>query len=154
MPEVNENEQPQYPAASLTQQANNKAFLLGRRRIGANTFKIVSFERGLTLILPEDAENHPHTDGRADIHVHRKFLNNFGKFLHWIIFSFNNPNSRISIPAQIMLPHRFDAGCEIVRNGGTACFLANPFPQRRRRSRRLQGKRIYNEGKAITNIRH
>ena len=139
-PEEEENEHPPYPLASLTQQANNKAFLLGRRRIGADMFKIISFERGLTLILPEDEADHPHTAGHADIHVHRKYLNNFGKFLNWIIFSFKNPNNRISIPAQIILPTRVDAGCEIVRNGGTACFLNNPFPQRRRRSRRLSWK--------------
>ena len=153
-PEEEENEQPPFPLGSLTQQVFNKAFLLGRKRIGANMFKILSFNRGLTLILPEDAENHPHTDGQCDIFVHRRFLNQYEKFLHWIIFVFKNPNNQISIPAQIMLSTRVGAGCEITKDGGAACFLNNPFPQRRRTSRRFQGRRINYEGNANTRIRH
>ena len=153
-PEEEENEQPPFPLASLIQQALNKEFLLGRRRNGEHMLKILRFDRVLTLILPEDGETHPHTAGQCDIFIHRKFLNQYEKFLHWIIFVFKNPNNQISIPAQIMLPTRVGAGCEIVKDGGAACFLNNPIPQRRRTSRRFQGRGSNYEGNANTRIRH
>ena len=154
-PEEEENDEPPYPlATSLIQQALNKEFLLGRRRNGEHILKILRFDRGLTLILPEDGENHPHTNGQCDIFIHRKFLDQYEKFLHWMVFVFKNPNNQISIQAQIMLPTRVDAGCVLAKNGHAACFTNNPFPQQRGTPRRFQGRRSNQGGSANTRIRH
>ena len=154
-PEEEENDEPPYPlATSLIQQALNKEFLLGRRRNGEHILKILRFDRGLTLILPEDGENHPHTNGQCDIFIHRKFLDQYEKFLHWMVFVFKNPNNQISIPAQIMLPTRVDAGCVLAKTGHAACFTNNPFPQQRGTPRRFQGRRSNQGGSANTRIRH
>ena len=154
-PEEEENDEPPYPlATSLIQQALNKEFLLGRRRNGEHMLKILRFDRGLTLILPEDGENHPHTDGQCDIFIHRKFLDQYEKFLHWMVFVFKNPNNQISIRAQIMLPTRVDAGCVLAKNGHAACFTNNPFPQQKGTPRRFQGRRSNQGGSANTRIRH
>ena len=154
-PEEEENEGNPYPLAiSLIQQSLNRDFVLGRRRNGDHVLKILRFNGGLTLILPEEGENHPHTDGRCDIFIHRKFLDQYAKFLHWMVFVFKNPNNQFSIKAQIMLPTRVEAGCEFAKNGYAACFINNPFPEQRGILRRFQGRRSNNGNSANTRISH
>ena len=154
-PDEEENKGPSYPLEiSLIQQALNRDFVIGRRRSGDHVLKILRFNGGLTLILPEEGENHPHTDGRCDVFIYRKFLDQYEKYLHWMVFVFKNPNNQFSIKAQIMLPTRVEAGCEFAKNGYAACFINNPFPEQRGILRRFQGRRSNNGNSANTRISH
>merc|ERR1719319_446518 len=105
---------------------------------------VLSFPRGLTLLMASTDANRPSYGGLAQLDVHRKFLPSFNKYLHWISFTFQETGRKVQ--AQIMLPTRLTAACQLVQGGAQACFLQSPFRIQRRqqaptRRRRVNGRR-------------
>ena len=121
---------PVFPVVTLVQSVGNRPYELSTRIVHATPVAILTFPRGLTLMVPAHALDHLSQLGSARLAVHRKFLPNFGKYLHWIAFTF--VQSGIRITAQIVLTTRLAAACQMIREGGTACFLANPLRTFRR----------------------
>ena len=121
---------PAFPAVTLVQTVGNRPYELSTRIVHGTPVAILTFPAGLTLMVPSHALNHLNQVGTARLAVHRKFLPNFGKYLHWIAFTF--VQSGIRITAQIVLMTRLAAACQMIREGGTACFLANPLRTFRR----------------------
>ena len=119
-----------FPAVTLVQTVGNRPYELSTRVIHDTPVAILTFPAGLTLMVPSQVLNHLNQVGTARLAVHRKFLPNFGKYLHWIAFTFVQFGIRIT--AQIVLVTRLAAACQMIREGGTACFLANPLRTSRR----------------------
>ena len=116
---------PAFPVATLVQTVGNRPYELSTRIVHGTLVTILTFPAGLTLMIPSQALNHLNQVGTARLAVHRKFLPDFGKYLHWIAFTF--VQSGIRITAQIVLMTRLVAACQMISEGGTACFLANPL---------------------------
>ena len=112
---------PFFPVATLIQTVGNRHYELSTRTVHATPVIILTFPRGLTLMMPAQVLNNPNQPGLARLDVHRKFLPNFGKYLHWINFTFLQTENRIK--AQIVLRTRLEAACRMIKEGGSACFL-------------------------------
>jgi len=125
-----QEEQPQYPVSTLVQSVGNRPFELSLRTIHALQLLILTFPRGLTLLMAANDVNRPIVNGVAQLDVHRKFLPAFEKYLHWITFTF--PTTGTKVQAQIMLANRLEAACNLIQGGACACFLNSPFRQQRR----------------------
>ena len=121
---------PVFPVVTLVQSVGNRPYELSTRTVHATPVAILTFPRGLTLMVPAHALDHLNQLGSARLDVHRKFLPNFGKYLHWIVFTFMQTGNRIK--AQIVLRTRLAAACQMIREGGSACFLENPLRTFRR----------------------
>ena len=121
---------PVFPVVTLVQSVGNRPYELSTRTVHATPVVILTFPRGLTLMVPAHALDHLNQLGSARLDVHRKFLPNFGKYLHWIVFTFMQTGNRIK--AQIVLRTRLAAACQMIREGGSACFLGNPLRTFRR----------------------
>ena len=126
---------PVFPVVTLVQTVGNRPYELSTRVVHATPVAILTFPRGLTLMVPAHASDHLSQLGSARLAVHRKFLPNFGKYLHWIAFAFMQ--SGIKIKAQIVLTTRLAVACQMVKEGGAACFLVNPL-RTFRRSRNIR----------------
>ena len=125
-----ERRPPVFPVVTLVQSVGNRSYELSTRTVHATPVIILTFPRGLTLMVPAHALDHLNQLGSARLDVHRKFLPNFGKYLHWIVFTFMQTGNRIK--AQIVLRTRLAAACQMIREGGSACFLGNPLRAFRR----------------------
>ena len=121
---------PAFPVATLVQTVGNRPYELSTRVVYGTLVTILTFPAGLTLMIPSQALNHLNQVGTARLAVHRKFLPDYGRYLHWIAFTF--VQSGIKITAQIVLMSRLAAACQMISEGGTACFLANPLRTFRR----------------------
>ena len=118
---------PVFPVVTLVQSVGNRPYELSTRTVHATPVAILTFPRGLTLMVPAHALDHLNQLGSARLDVHRKFLPNFGKYQ---VFTFMQSGNRIK--AQIVLTTRLAAACQVVREGGSACFLGNPLRAFRR----------------------
>jgi len=137
------NDQPQNPPSTLVQTVGNRSFKVTRMMVAQQMMLVLSFPRGLTLLTPDSDSNQPTENGVAQLDVHRKFLPSFNKYLHWISFTFTTGHK---VQAQIMLPTRLSAACQLVQGGASACFLHCPFRVQRRpqvptRRRRINGRK-------------
>jgi hypothetical protein len=121
---------PQYPVSTLVQSVGNRPFEISLRTIHNLQLLILTFPRGLTLLMAATDANRPAVNGAAQLDVHRKFLPAFEKYLHWITFTF--PTTGTKVQAQIMLANRLEAACNLIQGGACACFLNSPFRQQRR----------------------
>ena len=70
---------PLFPVATLVQSVGNRHYELFRT-VHATPVIILTFPRGLTLMMPAQALDHLNQLGSARLDVHRKFLPNFGKY--------------------------------------------------------------------------
>jgi hypothetical protein len=91
---------------------------------------ILTFAGGLTLLMASNDPNPPNMEGVAELDVHRKLLPAYGKYLHWICFSF--PDRGVIVRAQLMLPSRLQAALVMVTSGAAAAFVQSPFRMQRR----------------------
>ena len=121
---------PAFPVATLVQTVGNRPYELSTRVVYGTPVAILTFPAGLTLMIPSHALNHLNQVGTARLAVHRKFLPDYGRYLHWMAFMF--VQSGIKVTAQIVLVSRLGAACQMISEGGTACFLANPLRTFRR----------------------
>ena len=125
------------PPTPLVRTIGNRPYRTVLTTLNQIPIGILKFPRGLTLFMSPSSPLFPATTGEAHLDIHRKFLPIFGKFLHWITFTF--PGSRVK--AQIMIPRRLEFAYNMVRGGSAAVFV-NPPLQRR--------PRINNKRRAIT----
>ena len=121
----------------LPQSSSTLIQSLGKRRYATSVCTygqfhlcLLTFPHGLTLLMSPSHSLLPLMNGEAQLDVHRKFLPDFGKFLHWITFTFENGVSRVK--AQIMLPNRVGAACNMVKGDVAAAFIHSPFGKHRR----------------------
>ena len=119
-----------FPVATLIQTVGNRPYKRTTRVIHGVLVTVLTFPTGLTLMVPPQALNHLEQVGTGRLSVHRKFLPDYGRFLHWIAFEFVRYGIRIT--AQVMLMSRLAAASQMISEGGTACFLANPLRTFRR----------------------
>lgn len=134
------------PPTTLVRTIGNRPYRTVLTTLNQIPIGILKFPRGLTLFMSPSSPLFPATTGEAHLDVHRKFLPIFGKFLHWITFTF--PGSRVK--AQIMIPRRLEFAYNMVRGGSAAVFV-NPPLQRRPVNPPLQRRpRINNKRRAIT----
>ena len=127
------------PVITLVQSIGTRPYQTVMTTIHQTPLAILKFQRGLSLLMSPSCPLLPAMTGQAHLVVYRKFLPTFGKYLHWIKFSFNG--SRVL--AQIMLPRRLGAACNLVAGGAAAVFM-NPPLQRRsifKNKRRCKNKR-------------
>jgi len=136
-----QEEQPEQPdgggeqVSTLVQTVGDRPFHMSIQTVHNLQLLILTFPRGLTLLMsPSDAKR-PQSNGIAQLDVHRKFLPAFGKYLHWITFTFQGTGTNVK--AQIMLPSRLAAACNLIQGGASACFINCPF----RVPRRLQNNK-------------
>ena len=125
------------PATTLVQTIGTRPYRTVRTTLNQIPTAILKFPRGLTLFMSPFSPLFPATTGEAQLDVHRKFLSTYGKFLHWITFTF--PGSRVQ--AQILIPRRLGAAYNMVRGGSAAVFVKSPLQRRRR---------VNNKRRAIT----
>ena len=114
-----------FPVTTLVQTVGNRPYERSTRIIYGVSVAVLTFPAGLTLMVPSQALNHLNQVGTARLTVHRKFLPDHGRYLHWMAFMF--VQSGIKVTAQIVLVSRLGAACQMISEGGTACFLANPL---------------------------
>lgn len=119
-----------FPVSTLVQTVGDRPYERSTRVIYGTSVAVLAFPSGLTLLIPSQALNHLAQAGTARLSVHRKFLTGYGRYLHWMAFMF--VQSGIKVTAQIMLMSRLAAACQMIGEGGTACFLANPLRTSRR----------------------
>ena len=119
-----------FPVSTLVQTVGDRPYERSTRVIHGTSVAVLAFPSGLTLLIPSQALNHLAQAGTARLSVHRKFLTGYGRYLHWMAFMF--VQSGIKVTAQIMLMSRLAAACQMIGEGGTACFLANPLRTSRR----------------------
>jgi len=130
-PEEVEKEQPELqPANTLVQTVGTRPYHLTLQTVHNLSLVVLSFPRGLTLLMSPSDPHVPSQDGAAQLDVHRKFLPNYGKYLHWITFTFQGKGTNTK--AQIMLPTRLEAACQLINGGASACFINCPFRVLRR----------------------
>jgi hypothetical protein len=101
-----------------------RPFELSVRKYNNMDILVISFEKGLTLLMSNNEEKRPRMNGVAHLDKHRKFLPSFGKYLHWITFIFP---TNFRFPSQIMLTNRLLQACRLMNVGASACFLTSPF---------------------------
>ena len=140
---------PTFPVATLVQVVGNRPYEWSTRTVHGVSVALLTFPAGLTLMIPSHALNHLNQTGTARLAVHRKFLADFGRYLHWIAFTF--VQSGIRITAQIVLMTRLAAACQMIREGGTACFLANPL-RTLRRSRNTRSRNCITSRKLLSRM--
>ena len=121
---------PVFPVTTLVQTVGNRPYERSARVIYGTSVAILTFPSGITLMIPSQALSHLDQVGTARLTVHRKFLTDYGRYLHWLAFMF--VQSGIKVTAQIVLVSRLGAACQMISEGGTACFLANPLRTFRR----------------------
>ena len=119
-----------FPVTTLVQTVGNRPYERSTRVIYGTSVAVLTFPSGITLLIPSQALNHLDQAGTARLSVHRKFLTGYGRYLHWMAFMF--VQSGIKVTTQIVLMSRLAAACQMVSEGGTACFLANPLRTSRR----------------------
>ena len=119
-----------FPVTTLVQTVGDRPYERSIRVIYGTSVGVLAFPSGLTLLIPPQVLNHLGQAGTARLSVHRKFLTGYGRYLHWMAFTF--VQSGIKITAQILLMSRLEAACQMIGGGGTACFLANPLRAFRR----------------------
>jgi len=132
-PPKDEEEQPpvvQQPVNTLVQTVGNRPFHISLHTVHNLQLFILTFPRGLTLLMSPSDPKRPTANGVAQLDVHRKFLPTFGKYLHWITFTFQGTGNNVK--AQIMLPTRLEAACNLIQGGASACFINCPFRVPRR----------------------
>lgn len=126
-----ESEHPQqYPVSTHVQYVGNRPFELSLRTINNLQLLILTFPRGLFLLMAANNANCPTVNGESELNVHRKFIPAFKKYLHWITFTFTTTGTKVH--AQIMMANRLEAAGNLTQGGGSACFLESPFKQQRR----------------------
>lgn len=124
---------PNIPIVTLVQSLGIRQYRMCVRTVDGHQLCVITFQghRGLTLLL---APSYPHrpTDltGLVQLDVHRKYLTTYGKYLHWVTFTFQSTGHRVQ--AQIMLNTRLNAAYNMVEGGAAACFINSPFPLLRR----------------------
>lgn len=110
---------------TLVQNVGPRPFEISDKEINNTQLLILTFPSGLTLLMPHADIKRPTENGVAKIDVHRKFLPTFGKYLHWIVFTF--PKTGNQIKAQIMKQDRLEASYNLIHGGASACFISNPY---------------------------
>ena len=121
-------------SSTLVQRSARKNFLISRRTIRGTELLIVTFPRGLTILMNANNVNRPRCPGEATIEVHRRFITREAKWLHYVRILFIHGRQ---IQAQILLPSRLSAALELIKCGGSGCFLQNPLrPLRQSRNLR------------------
>ena len=123
--------QAQYQVSTLVQSVGNRSFELSKRKIDGTEILILEFPRGLTVLMAANDDKQPKDKGRAKLEVHRKFITQHEKYLHWIRFTFITEETEIQ--AQIMLQSRLGAAINLIRQRAYACFLQNPLRPLRRK---------------------
>lgn len=139
---VEQNKEPQSPPSTLVQTVGNRPFKVVQMMVQQQLMLILSFRSGITLLMPTTDANRPTEGGVAQLDVHRKFLPSFNKYLHWISFTFQGTGGNVL--AQIMLPTRLAAACQLVKGGASACFLQSPVRIQRRPQVPTRRRRIIN----------
>ena len=125
---------PQYPVSTLVQSVGQRPFKIRRQELPGVNLTVLTFPRGLTLIINGDDPNQPPSEGIAHLEVHRKFIPIYQKYLHWMTFTI--PMVQNKVRAQIMPPNRFEAACEMVKWGAAACFINSNRPYRKGHSKK------------------
>ena len=92
-----EQGQPLFPVATLVQSVGNRPYELSTRTVHTIPVVILTFPRGLTLMMPDQVRDQLNQLGSARLDVHRKFLPNFGKYIHWIVFTLIQTGNRIGV---------------------------------------------------------
>ena len=107
---------------------------MSNKRIYNVDLVVLTFTGGLTLLMSRNQINRPLINGYAKLGLHRKFLPEHHKFIHWINFDFMENSFKFA--AQIMLSTRLQAGCTMIEEGQQSntccCFLNNPTIRERR----------------------
>ena len=127
-----------YPS-TLVQSSEGKNFLISRRTVEGTKILIVTFPRGLTILMNANNVNRPRCPGEATIEVHRRFITREAKWLHYVRILFIHGRQ---IQAQILLPSRLSAALELIKGGHCGCFLQNPL-RPLRQSRNLRRRTPY-----------
>ena len=73
---------------TLVQTVGNRPYERSTRVIYGTSIGILTFPSGITLMIPSQALSHLDQVGTARLTVHRKFLRDYGRYLHWIAFTF------------------------------------------------------------------
>ena len=111
----------------LMQDHGIKQYTTWRRRIGQQDITSIKFNHmGLTVIL---STSHPQTppncSGNANLAIYRKFLPDYGKFLHYVIIAFSGSDTKLKV--QVLLTGRLTAGLQMIQRGCAAAFTNPPF---------------------------
>ena len=123
----------QIPVITLVRSLGINQHRMCERSVDGHQLCVITFpgHRGLTLLL---SPSHPHCPrgmvGLVQLDVHRKYLTTYGKYLHWVTFTFQPTGHRVQ--AQIMLPSRLNEAYNMVEGGAAACFINSPFSLLRR----------------------
>lgn len=73
-----------YPVSTLVQEAYERPFVIRYRNMRGRTLKRLEFPHSLTLLMEKDNNMIITTQGTADVQIHRRFWQEFGKYLHWV----------------------------------------------------------------------
>ena len=137
-------QEPNFPISTLVQRVGHRTFRMSYRDIMGERVLLIEFPRGLTVLMGAHNPGRPFSNGLAEILVHRKFLIQAARYLHWIHLRF--PREGTSIQAQILLPDRLHTAMAMIQRGACACFLQSPMRPLRReiyaRRRSSQAPRI------------
>lgn len=122
-----------FPVSTLVQRVGKRGFVKTQRNVDGMEVLVLSFPRGLTILMAANNENRPIANGLAEMSVHRKFITPAAMYLHWVSITFTIGGPKIQ--AQIMKQDRLSAALAMVRGGAYACFLRSPLrPLRRERN--------------------
>lgn len=114
-----------YPVSTLIQAVHNKPFVVRHRTTMGRRMKRLEFRVSLTLLMDDDNQLIQDVMGNAKIEVHRKFMPQYEKFLHWIkiVIGTDGP----TIKAQLFFD--MELACNHARTTGFA-FIQDERPKR------------------------
>ena len=127
---------------TLVQDLGYRGYDTSQRTVGHHHLTVVMFTPShLTVIMSQTHPQRPaNSSGKSKVEVHYKLLPEYGKFLHWVTIAFDGTDNKLN--AQIVLPGRMAAACQMTERGAAAAFVNPPFRPIRRQSRRKKNKII------------
>ena len=133
---------------TLVQDLGYRRYETSQRTVGHHHLTTIMFTpSGLTVIMSPSHPQHPAKgSGNGKLELHRKLLPEYGKFLHWVTIAFAGTDGKLN--AQIVLPGRLAAACQMTEGGAAAAFVNPPFRPIRRQAINLNRRR---KNKTINN---